>query len=445
MKTQQKSLLRERMGRAAAAAFVCAVTALMIPACRVQGESADDQSGGKVPSYSTAYRVIIDESVEGKVSAGAYSSPKNASVELIVAAGFELDDGAALTVTGLNDDTDEIELTAVPETTNRFTFTMPAQDVVVHALFKPSVPMAQADGGVEPVYVNNGAAGDYDEVFVFRVNGSTNTYNLNLTRAPEENSVRIFMVAGGGGGGKSGGGDLPGSGGGAGGVVKIPNTTLLVGQYVITVGKGGTGGTIFSNSYTIDQTAGRSGGNSSISANNSPLWTALGGGNGGSHTGGNGGVGAPGGSGGGSYQGGGSGTWPKLNGVDGGKGTSGQGKDGGIHSGNSSAGGGGYKSAGLAAGYNAGSPNARGGQGIDKTDAEIAAILEGIVVTPALPDGYAGGGAGGGNNSTSSHGGGRRAIGSAHTGGGGGGGSSSNGYAGGSGIVVIRYKYQQPE
>lgn len=208
-----------------------------------------------------------------------------------------------------------------------------------------------------------------------------------------------YLVVGGGG---AGGGSLA-AGGGAGGVL-AGTMTIASGTYPVTVGAGGSGGT-------------PAGGNSTWNG-----ITAVGGGRGGD-TGNNGGTGGSGG-------GGAFGTSP-------GSGTSGQGQAGGAgFSFAAGAGGGGGGAAGVGGAGSANVSGTVGGNG----GAGVGSSITGVVA-------YYGGG-GGGNGSAASGsgglgGGGRGGAGgnpgtagTANTGGGGGGGGS---YAGGSGVVKLRY------
>ena len=271
--------------------------------------------------------------------------------------------------------------------------------------------------------------------------------------AAGSNTVEYLVVAGGGGGASEHGG-----GGGAGGYRQnypSPTTTGLpvsITAYPITVGSGGAGG---------------SGGGSNQGVNGNPsifsTITSTGGGTGGTQTspGAPTSFGSPGGSGGG---GGGTSAGPTYKGVGNTPPVSPpQGNPGGAQSptgGNGTSGGGGGASA---AGADGGvGPSNNGGVG--GAGSPIATTIFGPTAPsygtsgPAPGRYFAGGGGGGPNNGGSSQAGGvggggagggcspnvAATAGTVNTGGGGGGGTQSYqaGAAGGSGIVVIRYKFQ---
>jgi len=254
------------------------------------------------------------------------------------------------------------------------------------------------------------------------------------------NNVDYLVVAGGGGGGS---GESTGGGGGAGGYrTSFPtcggSLPVSVTGYPITVGGGGNGGP------TPGYNAGINGSNSIFST-----ITSAGGGGGGSMIGasraGNGSSGgAGGGGGGGSCVGagsGGAGNTPPVSPSQGNNGGSGTGNPG--NAADFAAGGGG--GAGTV-GTNA--SNANGGAGGTGSANSIS----------GSPVFYAGGGGGGkrcascGSAGAGGNGGGgagskitsaTATSGTSNTGGGGGGGALfGNGASGGSGIVIIRYRYQ---
>jgi hypothetical protein len=266
------------------------------------------------------------------------------------------------------------------------------------------------------------------------------------------NSVEYLVVAGGGGAGYSQGG-----GGGAGGFRQnypsptIASLPVTVTTYPITVGSGGAGGTSTGGSPGGSGTDGSSSIFSTI--------TSSGGGGGGSSNSPNGTVGKAGGSGGGgggnNTSVGGAGNTPPVSPP--------QGNTGGTGGTCVGAGAGGGGAA--AVGGNAQNSPIRGGSG------GIGSSWTNPLFGPTAPSyGTAGpvpgvryfagggaggiggapgaaapGGAGGGGNGATICGG--RTAGTANTGGGGGGGNyignpQAEGAAGGSGIVVIRYKYQ---
>ncbi len=254
----------------------------------------------------------------------------------------------------------------------------------------------------------------------YTYSGSANTMSYSKTFAI--NTVcDILIVAGGGAGGASAGG-----GGGAGGLIYLTNQEILAGTYNITVGKGGNV--------------------SSGNGNNSSFGTfvAIGGGGGSSmdSTPGNGG------SGGGGNRVPGAVASTAVAGQTGGTGTANQGNNGGTGKNNgghdaAGGGGGGAGAAGDSAFAVGRGANGGIGRAIDITGTSVF---------------YAGGGGGGsGSNFSSAGSGGSGGGGNGATwantgsngtnglGGGGGGGSAypgdgRHGGAGGSGIVIIRYR-----
>jgi hypothetical protein len=230
----------------------------------------------------------------------------------------------------------------------------------------------------------------------------TFTTGSNFIVSQAGSPFEILLVAGGGGGGHDVGG-----GGGAGGLIYQSTLELSATTYPITIGGGGAG------SGSLSGTAGNG-----VNTTGFGL-TAIGGGGGANYTG-SGSVsnGATGGSGGGGvgY------TWPS----NGGAGTAGQGFLGGNGVGTTSGtgGGGGGATAAGATGIVSGSGFAAGGTG-------FTSLISGTSTT------YATGGRGGGDNWTGA------ASAAANTGNGGDGqGIGSSGGSGGSGIVIIRYRYQ---
>jgi hypothetical protein len=231
--------------------------------------------------------------------------------------------------------------------------------------------------------------------------------------------VEYLVVAGGGGGGH-----LDGGGGGAGGLLTGIVTVSAGTSYSVTVGGGGAGATSTS-------ARGVSGVNSVFGA-----IASTGGGGGGSHSGAQEAGGAGGSGGGGSHGN------PTVGAA--GSGTSGQGFAGGS---------GFLGGSGINAGGGGGGAGTIGNAGKSNGGAGIASAITGTVVT------YSGGGGGGqeengGTGGAGGVGGGGRgsynsagaggSTGSTNTGGGGGGGGyyaglAGNGFAGGSGIVVVRY------
>tara|TARA_Y100001937_G_scaffold81232_1_gene109899 strand:- start:190 stop:1551 length:1362 start_codon:yes stop_codon:yes gene_type:complete len=274
----------------------------------------------------------------------------------------------------------------------------------------------------------------------------------SISTCTAENTVGYVVVAGGGGGGTSGAGGGGGGGYREGRNVPIDNftasplvadsptnaVTITATGFPITVGAGGAGATAPSSPF-----AGASGSNSVFST-----ITGSGGGGGGSRgdsprNGINGGSGGGGGGGcGGSVGSGGTGNTPPVSPAQGTNG--GIGGDSGSHQGG---GGGGATAAGATVPGSGPQPGGNGGAGATSS-------------ITASPVARAGGGGGSGRAATGSPsggsggtgGGGRGESGSplpavagtANTGGGGGGSEflSNSGAAGGSGVVIIRYKFQ---
>jgi hypothetical protein len=238
--------------------------------------------------------------------------------------------------------------------------------------------------------------GDY-KVHSFTSSGTFTVTNTFAT------GVEYLVIAGGGGGSQSYAG-----GGGAGGYLTATGFAVLASTaYSITVGAGGAG----------HPSPGVIGGNSVFST-----ITSVGGGRGG-YT--NGEAGGAGGSGGG-------GAWTSSSGGAGGAATAGQGNAGGSSTTNQygGSGGGGAGSVGLS---NSGSSGGAGGNGLSSSITGSAVYRAG-----------GGGGGASGTNGAGVHGGGTGegsdAV--ANKGGGGGGAWNGEGKSGGSGIVIIRYKFQ---
>ena len=275
-----------------------------------------------------------------------------------------------------------------------------------------------ATGGTETT------SGDYK---IHTFNSSSNFVVSDGGNSAGSNSVDYVVVAGGGSGGQ-----FYGGGGGAGGYRESHSTpvsgpytasplatptaiSVSAQTYPITVGGGGAG-----------QPTGNTPGNDGSSSVFSTITSAGGGGGGGAPPSGSSNGRSGGSGGGGAYNGatGGSGNTPPVSPP--------QGNAGGTPNGNSSSGGG----AGAAGSNN---NNAAGGTG-------VGTAINPAVGTPG-PDGglkyFAGGGASAGGGGASVGGGGPRdATPSAGTANTGGGGAGNTGAAGGSGIVIIRYKYQ---
>jgi len=235
--------------------------------------------------------------------------------------------------------------------------------------------------------------------------------------------VEYLVIAGGGGGGSADDDNGYSSGGGGAGGYRTGYLPVTAQGYSITVGAGGAGGTGHSSNGTQGE-------NSVFST-----ITSIGGGYGGTanHVGGDGG------------SGGGAAVGFGDNAKSGGSATSGQGYDGGgglaKNNGNRRDPSGGGGGAGQVGYTGSGSTGGNGGNG-------LASSITGSSVTRA------GGGAGDAQTGGSGGGGSGRNNGTANTGSGGGGSSNGtnhggvdghnygDGGSGGSGIVIIRYKFQ---
>ena len=264
-----------------------------------------------------------------------------------------------------------------------------------------------------------------------------------LSPSAPENAVDWTVVAGGGGGGASDGG----GGGGAGGYRESPGTatgsysvsplagnsavTVTVSNYPITVGAGGTGAPVPGGGAV----AGTNGGASAFST-----YPSAGGGYGGVESGPGDRDGNTGGSGGGGMSGGGAvgcgaaGNTPPTSPAQGTAGGNAYGTSPPVH--RTGGGGGGATAVGANAGDGCGG---NGGTG-------ATASIDG---TPTQRSGGGGGGTRGATAGTATGGGGAGGVfpsigtaGTDNTGGGGGGASFCGGSNGGSGVVILRYKYQ---
>lgn len=229
-------------------------------------------------------------------------------------------------------------------------------------------------------------------------------------------SADILVVGGGGGGGTSVGG-----GGGGGGLLGFTSQSLTTTGYTVTIGAGGTA--VGSNTPGNDGTSSQFG----------ALTAALGGGGGGSYGGSR--AGNPGGSGGGGCG------WTTASNSLGGAGTSGQGFAGGN-------GGGPYGSAGSGGGGGAGSVGqswisgtvgSSGGRGSAAYSSWAQITGSGVAYNGDYY--FAAGGPGvygaGGTQAAASYG--TVAFGGTSVANSGQGGCGDYGYAGGSGIVIVRY------
>jgi hypothetical protein len=245
------------------------------------------------------------------------------------------------------------------------------------------------------------------------------TFGASSAFIPKQSlTCDVLAIAGGGGGGRYGGG------GGAGGYRLLTSQSFSVTSHTVTVGGGGTGGT------------GNDGGVGSVSSVNG-ISANIGGGGGGYAA--NAPTGTLGSGGGGGY--------PDGANTTGAAGTSGQGFAGGNATNGHFAGGGGGGADSVGGVSTSGRVGGNGGTAIAVPSAWLSATSIGI-------SGFiAGGGGGCGQNGagTATGGGGIGATnnngttGRPNTGSGGGGGyaatggTNANGFAGGSGVVVIRY------
>jgi hypothetical protein len=269
--------------------------------------------------------------------------------------------------------------------------------------------------GTTPVIAPKASGGniDYDGTYFIHTFLATDTFIpfTNLT-------CDYLVVAGGGGGGGYGGG-------GAGGLLEASSLSFTATNYTVTVGAGGAGGAAAGGVF---------GGTGTSSVFNSS--TALGGGGGAA-----GGTGAAGGSGGGGG--------PVSISVDGAGGAATQGNSGGatgygFAGGNAKwdpqypgGGGGGAGAVGTTGTSAGGLPN--GGVGRASSITGTSTTYAGGGGGGAVSNAGAGGAGGGGNGFKSAATSVAGTTGTINTGGGGGGGRDSTGYAGGSGIVIVRY------
>jgi hypothetical protein len=231
-------------------------------------------------------------------------------------------------------------------------------------------------------------------------------------------AVDYLIIAGGASGGRG-----SGAGGGAGGVIDSTGVAVTATTYTITIGSGGA-----------RQTTNSRRGNAGLDTTAFSQTAVGGGGGGGGYNVAGQGNGGSGGSGGGAaYSSG------------GGSGTAGQGSDGGIWDDDPKAG-------QLALGGGGGAGGA-GQKGVNKQTGGVGGIGRSVLITGTAT--YYGGGGGGSGSGASGAGGlggggaGNTAIltqatsGTVNTGGGGGGNiQQENSGAGGSGLVIVRYKFQ---
>jgi len=266
------------------------------------------------------------------------------------------------------------------------------------------------------------------------------------------NKVSYMVVAGGGGGGIGYGGGYCGAGGGAGGFREAKNPDggytaspvaatcglTVTGGIPITVGAGGTGRSGCSGCGSgPNVTSGGDGTNSIFST-----ITSTGGGGGGSGCRSGNGGGRPGGSGGGGgyVAAGGTGNTPPVSPSQGNNGGCGPGpgaNNGGGGGGGATAVGGNWSSPGVGGPGGAGATSSINGTPTARAGGGGASGID------SAPTGGTGGGGNGGKDATPGSS--NAVAGTTNTGGGGGGGSRYSraiGAAGGSGIVIIRYKFQ---
>ena len=297
-----------------------------------------------------------------------------------------------------------------------------------------------------PEYVT-ATGGTPSTVGDYKIHTFTGGGPFNVTSAGNgagSNTVDYMVIGGGGGGGSDAGG-----GGGAGGYRESPGTAtgytasplgtspavalpVSVQDYNITVGGGGANPT----------PAGAVGGSGSLSTFSTITAAGGGGGGKGSSPPGNGLVGGSGGGAGRQAPGtGGAGNTPAT--------PVSQGFSGGNRNSAGCGAGGGGGAGGVGVGGNTGNTGNAGGPGVTSSINNTPTIRAGGgggAATPS-PDTAGAGGAGGGGAGAGCGGGGNICgnAGTVNTGGGGGGGSATCGglgAGGGSGIVIIRYKFQ---
>jgi hypothetical protein len=342
-------------------------------------------------------------------------------------------DGLALndiTVTANKTGAKPVSIT--PVSGNKYTLTLEQGSVTASG----SVEVTVAKDGYD---VTNGAVqvAVYDNKFNHLATGGTVTvtkesnvyYETHIFTSTAANqslafkstpnlTAQVLVVGGGGGGGKSGGADWRAGGGGGGAVLTHPSYALTSSSYSVTVGGGGAAAT------SATSSKGSLGGDSTFGSD----FTAKGGGGGGSHASHNANTGSAGGSGGGGGSANGGGVVESTV------------PAGGVASGNSGA-----NSVGLQ--FSGGGGGGAGGAGVAPTSTYAGTkggdgIFSDITGSSVY---YGGGGTSGSNvtqeDSRGAYGG---NAGAANTGDGGcgGGGSSTllSGSAGGSGIVVVRFK-----
>ena len=270
--------------------------------------------------------------------------------------------------------------------------------------------------------------GDY-KVHTFTASGS-----FVVTAIGTETTFSLMLVAsGGGGGGGYSSGTTEGGGGGAGGLKYYTGRTIAIGTHAIVIGAGGTGG---GSAYQGSQ-----GATTTFTAAGISALTTTGGGGGGSRQ-----TSVQPGTAGGSGGGGGQRDNSTANY---GSGTTNEGHNGGSgYEGASMQGGGGGGA--IAVGQNASNAvGGNGGNGVTEGSSSVYNWTTGSSTTLIISgtgNSYAGGGGGSGptagSGGTGGGGTGKVSAGLVNTGGGGGGNTGTTSYTGGSGIFIIRYKYQ---
>jgi len=270
----------------------------------------------------------------------------------------------------------------------------------------------------------------------------------NVAACAADNAVAYMVVAGGGGGGDSSGNTSNG-GGGAGGFRE--GTTAPIVPYTASPLVAATGITVTATGYPISVGGGgppsgggspdNTGGSGSVSSFSTI--PSAGGGGGGGHSPGAPGAGAAGGSGGGGGpdvpRAGGAGNTPPVSPAQGTAGSAGNGPGPGYGGG----GGGGATVAGGSSSSTAGGPGGNGATtSINATPTTYSGGGGGAVTDPANSGNVGTGGSGGGGRGAYDPG--AAAIaGTVNTGGAGGGANGpGTSRGGGSGIVIIRYKFQ---
>jgi hypothetical protein len=296
-----------------------------------------------------------------------------------------------------------------PEPITSITLTAVSTNIAIGSTFS-LYGIANADQGAAKA---TGGIITEDSQYWYHTFGATSAF------IPKQSlTCDVLAIAGGGGGGRYGGG------GGAGGYRLLTSQSFSVTSHTVTVGGGGTGGT------------GNDGGVGSVSSVNGISANIGGGGGGYAANAPTGTLGSGGGAG-----------YPDGANTTGAAGTSGQGFAGGNATNGHFAGGGGGGADSVGGVSTSGRVGGNGGTAIAVPSAWLSATSIGI-------SGFiAGGGGGCGQNGagTATGGGGIGATnnngttGRPNTGGGGGGGyaatggTNANGFAGGSGVVVIRY------